>query len=314
MPDLDVLAPSLDPSLDLAPDRSPSLGPERSPYTELIARGFDLAYERPGQSATGEAVQGLVSQEARTFGTSYAIQGVEREAFGAPVDREANAQLAGALETPMGREVLLPSGLTGSTPTELAAGRPLGDDVVVLLDREAALGFGHTAVLVGNDVEGWDLFSKDGTRWVTGTLGPSTWTNDAGRGQDSGPMSRQYDTLDDFFDDEPMSRYYEAAVRVEFEGGADRGDAARAAARGILGETYDVLQSSCAHNVQAVLEAVQENPAYGITGFDIRETVAFRGTIRPEVQFGEVGRQEGHDDVRSEAQLAWERRSEHDGF
>ncbi|MEL7416108.1 MAG: GntR family transcriptional regulator, partial [Pseudomonadota bacterium] len=31
--------------------------------------------------------------------------------------------------------------------------------------------------------------------------------------------------------------------------------------------------------VQAALEALQKNPNYGISGFDIRETVAFRGVI-----------------------------------
>lgn len=298
-------------------DRDAATTPELSPAAEVVARGFDLAYERPGQATAGEFVQGLVSDEARSFGTEYAIAGVERGAYVEPADPAANGVLVEALRTPMGRDVLLPSGLTGQTPQELAQGRPLGDDIVVLLDREAAAGFGHTAVMIGNDVEGWDLFSKDGTSWVGGVLGPGSRTNDAGRGQTNGAYSRSYDTLDDFFQDAEMSKFYEAAVRVEFEGGADRGDAARAAAEGILREPYDVLTSSCASTVEAALQAVQSNPDYGISGFQIHESYLARmpwTAIRPEVQFTELGRQEGGDDVRSDAQLAWERRSEHDGF
>ena len=39
---------------------------------------------------------------------------------------------------------------------------PDGLDVVYLFDGDAATGYGHAAVLVGNDENGWHYFSKDG--------------------------------------------------------------------------------------------------------------------------------------------------------
>ena len=40
---------------------------------------------------------------------------------------------------------------------------PDGGDIIILMDREAVGGLGHSAVLIGNDVDGWKYFSKNGT-------------------------------------------------------------------------------------------------------------------------------------------------------
>ena len=100
---------------------------------------------------------------------------------------------------------------------------------------------------------------------------------------------------------------------MEFEGGENRGEAARAAAREMLAEDYHLLVSSCAHLVENVLEAVQANPAYDVRGFTVRETRALRDTIIPRGQFSRIARQEGGDDTPSPIQQAWAERSARDG-
>ena len=302
MPDLDLpLTRDVSASRDApAPDRS---------LNALVGSGLQAAY----RERAPEVTQAL-HHDASIAGTQFAASALARGGYGQAADPAVNRAVAEGLRMPEWREALLPSGLTGTqTAARVAQGRPVGDDVVVLLDREAAAGFGHTAVLVGNDVGGWTLHSKDGTDRPTGTLGRPMWTNDNGQGQREGAKFARYPTLDAFFDDSAAADRYEAAVRVEFEGGANRGPAARAAATAIVNETYDVLQSSCAHVVQGALQAVQANSAYGVEGFSVRETVAFRGVIRPNAQFSRVEQQEGADDRPSDAQRAWAARSATDG-
>ncbi|MBP5402142.1 MAG: hypothetical protein J6Y36_03170 [Treponema sp.] len=49
-----------------------------------------------------------------------------------------------------------------------------GRDVIVLNRSYGAKGFGHNAVLIGNDKDGWTYFSKDGNNPVNGTYNPET--------------------------------------------------------------------------------------------------------------------------------------------
>ena len=303
MPDLD-LAPA--PARDLSPSPAPTEAGTLERAQNVFEAAFGRAYDTPREPDRGERVLGDVEMEARTFGDVRALQALAAEGYGRAADPLMNAALVDTLQTDIGRETVLHA-LKAGTPTP---GR--GDDLVVLLDREGASGFGHTAVLIGNDYEGWTLHSKDGTTWPLGVVGPATWTNDENEGQRVGPRFAEFDTLDDFFRDagkDGLADRYEAAVRIEFEPGDDlgRGDAARAGADAIIGEPYRLLTSSCAHTVERALEAA------GVEGFAVHPTRVLRDAIIPTRQFEALSRLEFADDVRSPAQIAWEQRSAHDG-
>ena len=51
---------------------------------------------------------------------------------------------------------------------------PDGRDIIILNRSYGAKGFGHNAILVGNDNDGWTYFSKDGANPVTGLYNPET--------------------------------------------------------------------------------------------------------------------------------------------
>jgi RHS repeat-associated protein len=55
----------------------------------------------------------------------------------------------------------------------LIAKDPDGQDIIVLNAKAGAKGYGHHAVLIGNDKSGWLLYSKNGTHGWFGTYGPS---------------------------------------------------------------------------------------------------------------------------------------------
>ena len=303
MPDLD-LAPA--PDRDVLPSPTPTEPGTLDRAQNVFEAAFGRAYDLPGAPDRGDRVLADVQVEARTFGDVWTLQALAAEGFGRAADPAMNDALVDALQTDIGRQTVLHA-LKEGVPTPST-----GDDLVVLLDREGAAGFGHTAVLIGNDHEGWDLYSKDGTNWTGGLVGPSTWTNNRGERESAGPRSARFDTLDAFFRDEGRdgrADRYEAAVRIEFEPGdaLDRGDAARAGAQSIIEETYRIRSSSCAHTVEKALEAA------GVEGFSVHPTRVLRDTIIPTRQFEAVSRLEFEDDVRSPAQIAWEQRSAHDG-
>jgi RHS repeat-associated protein len=53
---------------------------------------------------------------------------------------------------------------------------PDGKDIVVLLDKNAAKGAGHQAILIGDDIQGWTYITKDGAEESGGAAGKSRFT------------------------------------------------------------------------------------------------------------------------------------------
>ena len=309
------------PDLDLQPDlaRGPSPSPDPTVLPDSPARalavfeaGLDRAY---GPDAA--YVRDSLRVESDTFGRERALNWLANGGFGAVEDPAMNAAVVGALRAGADAGTIVREGPTPS----------IGDDIVVLHDREGANPLpwnntwaapGHTAVMIGNDQTGWRLYSKDGK-----SDGDTMRTNDAGERQTDGPMYASFPTLDAFFENDRFSGRYEDAVRVEFNNGdpAGRGALAAHAAEAILREDYHLFRSSCATTVQAALDAA------GIPGFSMTQTrVVGSGQygpvttyedrtspIIPDVQFSRLDRMEGADDVRSQAQIDWERRSADDG-
>lgn len=299
-----VQDPALEPQrAGPTPESAAPSGAEQSPYHTVFADTFAQAYDTREAPGRGAEVMADVSAEARTFGDEWTVQSLAAERFGPAARPALNDWLAASLRTEAGEEAVLHA-LKDGAPTP-----GTGDDLVVLLDK----GFvGHTAVLIGNDRAGWDLYSKDGTSNLTAVYGRPNYTGEDPDGTPRERLARHFDTLDDFFGRGRVADRYEAAVRVELDRTPAAGVAARAAAERILVEPYNIATSSCAHVVRGALDAA------GVDGFSMTETHTSgsgfntqqtTGFVVPKRQFGDLRATEEGDDRPSAAQRAWERRS-----
>jgi RHS repeat-associated protein len=79
---------------------------------------------------------------------------------------------------------LSPYNFVGNMP--LIAIDPDGKDIIILLDKQAANGAGHQAILIGSDEKGWTYISKDGAEKSGSAYGKSRFT------------IATFDTVDDF--------------------------------------------------------------------------------------------------------------------
>jgi len=79
----------------------------------------------------------------------------------------------------------------GNNPVKLVD--PNGNDIILLHDKEGAVGAGHNTILIGNDKNGWTLFSKGGEKFIIS-------------GNDINQFV-SFKTLDDFFKSEYSERY-----------------------------------------------------------------------------------------------------------
>jgi RHS repeat-associated protein len=123
------------------------------------------------------------------------------------------------------------------------------EDIIVLNSPKGASGYGHTAVLIGNDKTGWTFVSKEGrdktasgSNEVTG--GPSI------------TKELTFSTLSQFQDfqknDDDLKKYTES---VHFKTTESEDKAALNATKEVAGKRYHVLASNCADAVSAGLEA-----------------------------------------------------------
>ena len=85
----------------------------------------------------------------------------------------------------------------GDNPVKLVD--PDGNDIILLHDAEGAIKRGHNAILIGDDKNGWDLFSKGGEKFIVS-------------GKDSNQFLT-FKTLEEFMDSE-YSKRYEGKYRV----------------------------------------------------------------------------------------------------
>jgi len=79
----------------------------------------------------------------------------------------------------------------GNNPVKLVD--PDGEDIILLHDKEGAKGAGHNAILIGDDKNGWTLFSKSGEKFII-------------FGQDYNQFL-SFSTLDEFLKSEYSERY-----------------------------------------------------------------------------------------------------------
>jgi len=79
---------------------------------------------------------------------------------------------------------------------------PSGLDAIVLIDHSAVLGFGHVAVLVGDNSTGWSYYSRNG--YGTGPYGDPNGNS----------VLRTYRTVADFINDRAESTRYDEAYHI----------------------------------------------------------------------------------------------------
>jgi RHS repeat-associated protein len=116
---------------------------------------------------------------------------------------------------------------------------PDGNDIIVLAAENSVDGYGHSAVLIGNDKSGWNLYSKNGTTWLAGAVGPSNKRPEVGV---------HFENLDDFansesnFDEDGKVLYTEGYL---IETDTDTDELMEDAAEKSVKSYYSVFTNSC---------------------------------------------------------------------
>lgn len=133
---------------------------------------------------------------------------------------------------------------------------PDGKDIIILSAPKNVAGLGHAGVLIGNDKDGYRLYSDNGTNSGFGSKGPS----------DDGPESGvQFSSLKEFANsgsnfNEDGSVKYTAAIRIVTDKETDA--KMREAAAESVGEEYNVVTNNCIDACSDALNAGGLDPGY----------------------------------------------------
>lgn len=130
---------------------------------------------------------------------------------------------------------------------------PGGDSIIVLLDMRGASHFGHAAVLIGNEKDGWGLYSKNGGE--LGIAGKSVGYQIAIK--DDGD---RFENLAEFRASEKSTRYTHATL---IPAGYKADAKMIKAAIKTIKEDYKLLSNSCIDAVSDALEAGGFMPGQG---------------------------------------------------
>lgn len=131
-----------------------------------------------------------------------------------------------------------------SNPTNIID--PDGKDIIVLHDRKGAGGFGHTAVLIGNDIDGWRYLSKDGGKGIIVSGGPNIgWA--------------KFDNTQQFDNSEYAKKYHGYQSRARFATTEEQDEVAYAAMWKETHSWYDVTSNNCMDAVATALRAAGFN-------------------------------------------------------
>jgi len=168
---------------------------------------------------------------------------------------------------------------------------PDGRDIIVLSAPCGAHGVGHAAVLIGNDVTGWYLYSKNG--------GQSSSVDSRSPSGDSfmPTKGKFYATLEDFKKDniydpavsKPFS-YYEEAYQIKSDEATDK--KMKEAASQSVSTPYNLVTASCVDVASDALRAGGFDP-----GWEEQWTVNDKGELvdvgpglndRPNIRFDKI--------------------------
>ena len=163
---------------------------------------------------------------------------------------------------------------------------PDGRDIIVLNNPNGASGYGHMAVLIGNDKTGWTFVSKEGrdkTPW---------YSNEVTGGPALKPLIGVYTSLDAFKNaqstDENLGNYTQ---NVRFETTAKQDKTALTTTTEAAKSWYNVGFNNCADAVSDGLESVGLNPGFTYTygnGYAKTGEPTKSLDARPSVRFEQI--------------------------
>lgn len=107
---------------------------------------------------------------------------------------------------------------------------PDGKDIMFIYNKEGASGRGHSAVLIGNDQDGWNLYSKNGEKYLL--AGPDKFQDGV-----------QFENLIDFTNSGDNAKYESGVL---FTTGSDTDNKAKSTASEVVKTEYDIEESNCA--------------------------------------------------------------------
>jgi hypothetical protein len=178
-----------------------------------------------------------------------------------------------------------------------------GRDIIVISAPKGAGGFGHAAVLIGNDESGWVLYSKNGTYGSIDGLASSGPTNK--HPEDGIGFNSLSDFANKNLDELGSAVEYKSAFRITSDKEVDA-KMAKAASREIK-ENYDVVQNSCIDVASAALEAGGFDGGYNT--YKLLNTEVKTGTSVPNTRYANIVKNNKGKDVTksilpSEKQIA----------
>lgn len=132
----------------------------------------------------------------------------------------------------------------GSTPKQERYKE--GDYVAIVNAPKGAGGFGHNALLVGNDEKGWIFISKEGRNEDEGS---NSCNNPLTGGPALDARIERFNTINDFLIDKDYSEYKEGVV-MKIQSSAKEGE--KTMTREALSK-YSILFNNCGHAVDKTL-------------------------------------------------------------
>jgi len=141
------------------------------------------------------------------------------------------------------------------SPYSYCAGNPInrididGRDIIILKNPEGAHGAGHAAVLIGNEKNGWTLYSKNGTLDHSGLWG----RNNKGNNENgNNTFKTLYDFANSYHNNDGKGNFeYTSAYRIK----SSKDNSMKAAASKQVSKDYKLIGASCIDVVSDALRA-----------------------------------------------------------
>lgn len=141
---------------------------------------------------------------------------------------------------------------------------PDGGDIIVLNNPNGASGYGHMAMLVGNEKTGWTFISKEGRN-------KEPWySNELTGGPAATPLIQKFTSLDAFQQAQKTDKNLGGYTQnVRLTANEEQDNAANSATTKAANSWYNVGFSNCADAVSDGLKAAGFDPGYKVVGVSV---------------------------------------------